>query len=92
MFQAMQNKFHEQGLEIIGISVDDNAEDVVPQFLSKLGIKYTNLLGDETIEQLYGPLMGIPTFVLIDREGLIRRKEAGSFPREVFEKWITELL
>jgi thiol-disulfide isomerase/thioredoxin len=92
MFQALQNQFRDRGFEVIGISLDEESEKVVPPFIKTVGINYTNLLGDDDIAELYGPIAGIPTFVLVDRDGKIRRRATGTFPREMFEKWITELL
>jgi len=92
MLQALHNEFREKGFEVIGISVDENPSKVVPSFIKDVGLNYTNLLGNEEIARLYGPIEGIPTFVLIDREGKIRRRGTGGRPREAFEKWIMELL
>jgi thiol-disulfide isomerase/thioredoxin len=92
MFQALQNQFRDKGFEVIGISLDENPEKVVPDFIKEVGVSYTNLLGNTEIEELYGPIEGIPTFVLVDREGTIRRKATGTYPREAFEEWILELL
>ncbi len=91
MLQALHNEFRDRGFEVIGISVDDNPSKV-PSFIRDTGLNYTNLLINEDVVRQYGPIEGIPTFVLIDREGKIRRRGTGGRPRESFEKWIMELL
>jgi thiol-disulfide isomerase/thioredoxin len=94
MLQALHNQFRDRGFEVVGISVDEvDPEQVVPAYVKKAGFNYTQLLSDEKVQESYGPIRGIPTFLLIDREGKIRRRgTGGGYPREAFEKWILELL
>jgi cytochrome c biogenesis protein CcmG/thiol:disulfide interchange protein DsbE len=91
-FQELQDRYRDKGLVIIGVSVDENGPEEVPGFLKDLGISYTNLLADEKVQDAYGPISGLPTFFLIDREGNIRRRGLGAMPKERFESWINELL
>lgn len=94
LFQELHNEYRDKGFEIVGISMDENAADVVPGFLERRNIKFTNLLADARIEELYGPIVGLPTTFLIDREGTIRRHitGAGASTREDIESAIRELL
>jgi thiol-disulfide isomerase/thioredoxin len=92
VFQSLQDEYRDRGFEVIGISLDENAATAVPPFIKESGIRYTNLIGNDDIEKLYGPIEGIPTFVIIDKEGKIRRRGTGAVPRESLEAWITELL
>jgi peroxiredoxin len=92
MFQALQNQYQDKGFRMVGISLDENNEKVVPPFLKNMGINYTNLLGDGQIEKTYGPIEGLPTSIIVDRQGQIRYKATGSYPREWFEKSIAALL
>ncbi len=92
VFQQLQDTYRDKGLQVIGISVDDNPAEVVPDFLKDLGITYTNLMGDEKVTDLYAPIEGIPTIFVIDRDGQIRRKAVGAVPKDKVEAWINELL
>ena len=91
-FIALYNEYREKGLEIIGVTLDHNAEEVARSFAEENGINYTVLLGDRQVSDLYGGIMSIPTTFVIDKDGLIRKKYLGYQDKEVFEKDIKELL
>jgi len=91
-FIELYNEYKDEGLEIIGVALDWNAERVVRPFAEENGITYTLLLGDEKVGDLYGGIISIPTTFLIDRKGGIRKKYIGYRDKEVFEKDIKELL
>jgi peroxiredoxin len=94
MFQELHNLYRERGFEVVGISLDENAADIVPGFLRDRNIRYTNLLSDARVEDLYGPIVGLPTHFIIDREGTIRRQFTGGgiATRGEIESTIRELL
>lgn len=90
-FQALQDQYRDKGFEMVGINVSDENPDVAG-FLRQRQIRYTNLIGDEKIAEMYGPLTGFPTTFIIDRDGTIREQFIGGRPREVIEGAIQELL
>ena len=49
-------------------------------------------LGNEAVASAYGPLSGLPTKFLIDKNGNIVEKFFGPVPRAVLEKKIETLL
>lgn len=64
------NSYKEQGLLVCAVSVD-NARSVLPPFIEKKGINYTVLHdGYRTAAEQY-KVSGIPTNMLIDRNGII---------------------
>ena len=88
-FQEFSEQYRDQGLEVIGISIDPNPADVA-RFAKELGIKYT-LINHPGIMQEWG-LLGLPTTLIVDREGNIRRKIVGFDYKEIFEAAVRELL
>jgi peroxiredoxin len=90
-FIAMQNKYGAQGLQIIGLSIDDEAKPV-RQFYQKMGMNYPVALADETLAGQYGGILGLPIAFIIDRDGRITAKHVGETSPEVFEKEVTALL
>ncbi|MDP2911458.1 MAG: TlpA disulfide reductase family protein, partial [Candidatus Omnitrophota bacterium] len=60
-FIDLYSQYKDQGLEIIGISLDFNGEKILPAFVSKNNINYTILLGGEEVSDLYGGIAAIPT-------------------------------
>lgn len=89
---SLYNQYKGEGLEVIGIAMDWNGKKVVPAFVAKNNINYTVLLGNEEVGDLFGGIAAIPTTVIIDKEGNIRKKYIGYEEKEVFEAKIKELL
>jgi peroxiredoxin len=91
-FIDLYDQYKGQGLEIIGIALDNNGEKIVGAFAAKNKINYTILLGNEEVSDLYGGIAAIPTTFIVDKDGNIRKKYIGYNEKEVFEKDIRELL
>jgi len=91
-FIELYDEYKDQGLEIIGVTMDWNAERVAGPFAEENNVNYTILLGDRDVSDLYGDIMSLPTIFVIDREGGIRKKYMGYRDKEVFERDIKELL
>jgi thiol-disulfide isomerase/thioredoxin len=65
------------GVKVIGINVNDNVDAL--EYMRSMGTTYTVLtLGDE-VGQAYG-VKGIPTLVVIGKDGTIKHKESGWAP------------
>ena len=91
-FIDLYDQYKNQGLEIIGISLDQGGERKVAEFISENKINYTVLLGGEDVSDLYGGIAAIPTTFILDKDNNIRKKYIGYKDKEVFEKDIKELL
>ena len=91
-FIELYDTHKDKGLEIIGVSLDRNAERVIGAFAEENRINYTLLVGDNDVADLYGGIMSIPTTFVIDRNGRIRDRFVGYRDKEVFEEAIKELL
>lgn len=91
-FVELYDTHKDEGLEIIGVSLDRNAERVVEAFAEENRINYTLLVGDNDVTDLYGGIMSIPTTFIIDRDGRITERFVGYRGKEVFEEAIKELL
>jgi len=87
----LQKKYADQGLVIVGFSVDQNAA-AVPPFAKKYGINYPIAIVGEEMAELFGGLEGTPMTFLIDREGNIRHKKIGAMETDDYEKLLAPLL
>ena len=76
-FVDLQKEYGPQGLQIIGVSMDDDEEKTVSDFAKKMGVNYPILIGTEKIAELYGGIEGLPTSFFIDRSGKVVAREAG---------------
>ena len=90
-FVALQEKYRGQGLQLIGISMDDQ-EQALRDFYRKHRMNYPVIAGSDKIAQEYGGVLGLPTTFLIGRHGRIRAKYAGSADFPKLEQKIVRLL
>ena len=85
------NKYHNQGLNIIGVSLDKNKESWV-RAIKDDGLKWQHVSSlkfwKEPIAQMYG-VMSVPQTYILDSKGIIRAK---NLRRKELEDKIVELL
>lgn len=90
-FVELQQKYGNQGLQIIGVSMDDSLEPV-RTFYKQFHMNYPVVMGTADVGGAYGGVLGLPIAFLIDREGRIYAKHIGATDAAVFEKDIATLL
>jgi peroxiredoxin len=92
-FVEMQNTYGPKGFQVIGISIDDKAEQLKP-FAAEFKMNYPVLqgLGRDDVTDALGPILGLPTTLVIGRDGRICAAHAGMTSKETFENQIKELL
>ena len=90
-FIALQDKYGTQGLQIVGLSLDDDAKPVV-KFAEQMKINYPIAIADEKLASKYGGVLGLPIAFVIDKEGRIVHKHVGETAPDVFEKEVAELI
>lgn len=95
-FISLYEKHKDEGLEIIGITLSSGDAGKIKKFVDDWNMNYTVLTdieGNETqiVTQRYGeaigqPITGIPTTLIINREGYIVKVYVGPRSEEVFYK------
>ena len=90
-FVELQDKYGDQGLQIIGISMDDETAPV-REFYQRFHINYPVTMGNAKIGELYGGVLGLPIAFLIGRDGRIEARHIGATDSSVFEREIKALL
>ena len=79
MFIAAQDKHGAQGLQFIGIAVDEAAK--VKQFASEIGLNYPALIGGygamELSRTLGNQIMALPFTIVVDRQGGVAMTQLG---------------
>jgi len=92
IFIDLYDQYRDQGFEMVGISIDSERLKVVNPFIEKLGVNYTILLGEPNLMDKYN-IMAIPTAVLIDQSGNIRKRFTGAqLDRLIYENELKKLL
>lgn len=87
---ALHKKYHDKGVEIIGISSENIEELKAFQTAGHQGYSLFNDISQITTRKYQA--YAFPTLVLIDKKGIIQRIEVGAHPPEVMEQWIRELM
>jgi peroxiredoxin len=70
-FAELQKQYAPQGLEVVGVAMDDVTPETIKKFASELGVNYQILIGKESVADLYGGMQFLPTTFYIDRQGKI---------------------
>jgi len=90
-FVDLQSKYDRDGLQIIGISLDDDPK-LVRAFYQQLRMNYPVAIGDAKLAEQYGGILGLPVSLLIGRDGRVYAKHAGEADISLIEREIKPLL
>jgi thiol-disulfide isomerase/thioredoxin len=95
-FIRLYKQYKEKGFTIVGISVDAD-QKAVKKFIKEHKITYPIIMVSEAIKAdfekvLEKPIRGMPTTIIIDREGKLVSVHEGYTKKEVFLKELKPLL
>jgi peroxiredoxin len=92
-FVDFQEKYGKDGLQMVGISIDDTPAQLEP-YVKDMKMNYPVLVGKDRddVQDAFGPLVGIPVTVVISRDGKVCASHAGLTGRDAFEQEIKALL
>ena len=76
-FVELQNEYGSQGLQIVGVAMDDSGKDDIAKFVKEMGVNYPVLLGKEAVGDDYGGIPALPESFFISRDGKILDKFIG---------------
>jgi cytochrome c biogenesis protein CcmG/thiol:disulfide interchange protein DsbE len=84
VFSAWRREYGSQGLAVIGISMDDDA-DSARNLVNKLGLTYPVAMGDAKLGERYGGVLGLPMTFLIGRNGKVLAQFQGETDLKTME-------
>jgi peroxiredoxin len=92
-FVDFQEKYGKDGLQMVGISIDDTPAQLEP-YVKDMKMNYPVLVGKDRddVQDAFGPLVGIPVTVVISRDGKVCASHAGLTGRDAIEQEIKALL
>jgi peroxiredoxin len=90
-FAAWQRKYKQQGLQVIAVSMDDDAEPV-RAFVRSFALDFPVIMGDAAIGERYGGVLGLPITFLVARDGTIAARLEGESQSADMEKKLEQLL
>lgn len=90
---ALQQE-HPDDLVVLGVVMMDTFGDKVRTMATDLGVRYRVLDGSDRtdVEEAYGPMWGLPTSVIVDRDGVIARRQTGAASKAAFARMLEPLL
>ena len=91
VFASWQQQYGRQGLQVIGISMDDAAAPA-RRLVQRLRLTYPVAMGDEGLAARYGGVLGLPLTFLIDRDGVVRARFQGESDLKDIERRVRTLL
>jgi len=91
-FVELQNTYGKDGLQFIGIALDQEGVAKVKPYVEKNRIGYPILIGNTEIADKYGGMNAIPVTFLIDRKGMIRAHYIGMRQKADLESMALALL
>jgi thiol-disulfide isomerase/thioredoxin len=76
-FIDLQKQYGAQGLQIVGVAMDDSSKEDIAKFAKDMGVNYPVLLGKEAVGEAYGGVPALPESFFIGRDGKIVDKIIG---------------
>lgn len=89
MMADVHQEASEKGVTLIGVSLDDDAS-AARRAQRAWPIAYPVAMDDGSVSRGYGVSL-LPTFVLIDEHGKVRRVSSGVPSRRTLSRWLSEL-
>ncbi len=92
-FIEFQRKYGDRGFQVVGVSLDDEGRSVVQPWLAeqrfdvdgqKVAINYPILIGNEKASQQFVNVFGMPTTLVISRQGKVLKTFVGITSHEKF--------
>jgi thiol-disulfide isomerase/thioredoxin len=76
-FVDFQKQYGAQGLQIVGVAMDDASKEDISKFAKDMGVNYPILIGKESVGDQYGGVPALPETFLIGRDGKLMDKIIG---------------
>ena len=91
-FVELQKKYGPQGLQVLGIAMDDSGVKEVGDFARKMNVNYPIVIGKEAVGDQYGGIPYLPSTFYIDRDGRVVDRIFGLVSRSEIESDIQKAL
>jgi len=92
-YQKLLDRYGPRGFAVIGLKFDTMMDMEDPLlFAKKIGVRYPLAVAAEELKQKFGGIEGLPTTLLYDRQGSLRKKVIGFEYTEAFETALRGLM
>src|SRR5262245_11106353 len=76
-FVELQKQYGPDGLQVVGVAMDDASQDDISKFAKDMGVNNQILVGKEAVGDAYGGVPFLPLTFYIDRDGKVVDKVLG---------------
>lgn len=92
-FKELYDRYRRRGVEVLGVDVDEPSSRVAP-YVREMQINYPILMTDhqQGLLEAFNIDVGLPTTVIVKRDGTICQRRVGYTRKERFEQIIRDLL
>jgi peroxiredoxin len=91
-FVDLQKKYGPQGLQVVGVAMDDASPKDIAEFAQKMSVNYPVLVGKEAVGDQYGGIPYLPSTFYIGRDGKVVDRVFGLVSRSEIEGNIQKAL
>jgi thiol-disulfide isomerase/thioredoxin len=92
-YQKLADRYGSRGFAVIGFKFDTMTDTEDPVlFAKKIGVRYPLAVVADDLKQKFGGIEGLPTTMLYDRHGILRKKVIGFEYTEAFDSALKPLL
>ena len=89
--KELWNRWHEEGLILIGINSQDGYEDALA-FLTEYDVPYVNVIDTDGVASIDYGVVGLPVTMFIGKDGIVEHRYVGALRLEVVEPWVAGLV
>lgn len=91
-FIELQKEYGPEGLQIIGVSMDEGGRNAIEPVVRRMGINYPVLLGNDQVGSLYAVEEILPTTYYLSRDGKVLAFVHGVISKTEIEHNVREAL
>ncbi len=92
-YQKLADKYGPRGFAVVGFKLNMMRDEISPtQFAKTMHIRYPLVSASDELTSKFGGIEGIPTTLLYDRQGILRKKVIGFEYTDAFESALKRLL
>jgi hypothetical protein len=92
-YQKLVDRYGLRGFAVVGFKFDTSTDTEDPTlFAKKIGVRYPLGVAADDLKQKFGGIEGLPTTMLYDRQGILRKKVIGFEYTDAFDSAVKSLL
>ena len=92
VLNELYETYKDQGLEVLGLSLDEEGLSITKPFVEKLNVTYPIVESDRATYQAYGNVLTIPHTFVVDRAGTVTKRFVNNQTKDGFEAAIKAAL